>query len=152
MTHVGATEGLVTGHLLGGVPELGIHADAEIPRAILVRRVLDAWGLIYPLRFAVQVLLAFGHTPDPRLAILVAMYFAAVARDLEPIGKQRDSDLQASPVAFMFGLGPRLRAALIYLRWAALSATRAEQNNHLDGAMEHLEAILAEMPKRREMP
>jgi hypothetical protein len=152
MTGAAATEARVPGHLLGGVPELGIPADTEVSRAAVMQHVLDAWGLVYPLRFAVQVLLAFGQCRDPRIAVLVALFFVAVAREVGITGKQRDSDLQASSVAAMFGFGPRFRAALIYLRWAALAGTRAERNNHLDGAMEHLEAILAEVHGRELTP
>lgn len=145
MTRIGPTEALVPGHLLGGVPELGIAADVEIPRAGLMTSVLNAWGLAYPLRFAVQVLLAFGGQRDPRLALEVTLFFIALAEAIGPVGERRDSDVQATAVAHMFGLSPHLRAALIYLRWAALAGTTDEQNNHLDGAIEHIKAVIAGM-------
>jgi hypothetical protein len=144
-----ATEARIPGHLLGGVPELGVPAEADISRSDLVTRVLDAWGLIYPLRFSVQILLAFGHTRDPRIALMVATSFLAMARESKGLGELRDCPLQASAVAAALWLGPRYRAALIYLRWAALSGSCAERNNHIDGALEHLDALVAEMETTR---
>jgi hypothetical protein len=117
-----------------------------VTRPAAVEEVLDAWGLVDPLRYAVQLLLDFGRMPNPSLAIDGAMMLIGAAREHDKANRGcRDSELQASEVAVAFGLCPYLRAALVDLRWAGLSGSAVERNGHLDHALE----VLAEAADTR---
>lgn len=118
------------------------------PKPDLVSSILDAWGLVDPLRSAVQLLLDFGRIANPAIAIDGALMLVAAARQNDKASRRRRrSDVYASCVAATFGLGLHFRGALIELRWAGLAGSAEERNAHLEHAEMRLAAAKAELRK-----
>jgi len=116
--------------------------------ALRVEDVLDAWRLVNPLRYAVQLLLDYGGvgTPASRMAVLAACrtLLSATKVTAHPTRAKRSSDLLALPVADAFGV-EALGIVLIELRWAGLAASVLERDMHLDVAEQRLGKIMADL-------